>query len=150
VPEPGARPPNVVALADAQTAYEGAMRALGASAGSVRTGLNHVTLPPGGTGAPAHCHSHEEELFVALDGEAALLLFPRGSRGGDAEEHALRRGHVVARPPGSGIAHAFRAGPAGFTYLAYGTRDPGDSAYYPETATVSLRGLAVSFTLPSS
>lgn len=150
VPEPGERPPNVVAIADAQTAFEGAMRALGASAGSVRTGLNHVTLPPGGTGAPAHCHSHEEELFVALDGEATLLLFPRGSRGGGAEEQALRRGSVVARPPGTGIAHAFRAGPAGFTYLAYGTREPGDAAYYPETATVSLRGLGVSFTLPSS
>lgn len=150
VPEPGGRPANVVALADAETAHEGQVRALGASAGSRRSGLNHVTLPPGGMGASAHCHSAEEEVFVALEGEATLLLYPRGSRGGDAEEHALRRGHVVARPPGTGVAHGIVAGPGGFTYLAYGTREPGDATYYPELQKVALRGLGVSFAVPSS
>ncbi|HET8605985.1 MAG TPA: cupin domain-containing protein [Gaiellaceae bacterium] len=149
-PEPGDRPANVVALADAEAAYGGIVRRLGKSAGARRTGLNHVTLPPGGTGASAHCHSAEEEVFVALDGDATLLLYPRGSRGGDPEEHPIRPGHVVARPPGTGVAHAFRAGPGGFTYLAYGTREPDDTTYYPESQKVALRGLGVSFTLPSS
>jgi uncharacterized cupin superfamily protein len=75
-----------------------------------------------------------------------LLLHPRG--GGDPAEHELRAGHVVARPAGTGEAHAFRSGPDGFTYLAYGTREPSDTAYYPETRTVALRGLGVSFPLP--
>lgn len=150
VPEPGERPPNVVALADAELAHDGRERRLGRSAGAVRTGLNHVTLPPGGTGARPHVHSHEEELFVVLEGGGTLLLYPRGSRGGDAEEHELRPGHVVARPPGTGVAHGIRAGGDGIVYLAYGTREPGDSTYYPETRTVALRGLGISFSVPPS
>ena len=148
MPEPTPRPDNVVGLGEAETGFGGAARFLARSAGARRTGLNHVTLPPGATGAPAHCHSLEEEVFVLLEGEATLLLHPRGSRGGDAEEHPLRAGHVVARPPGTGISHAFRAGPDGAVYLAYGTREPNDMTYYPERATVALRGLGVSFPLP--
>lgn len=147
IPEPGGRPENVCALADAPTAFGGIVRMLGAGAGSRRSGLNHVTLPAGESGAPAHCHSAEEEVFVVLDGSGTLLLHPRGGVG-EPEEHALRRGHVVARPPGTGIAHAFRAGPDGLTYLAYGTREPSDLTFYPESRTVGLRGLGVSFELP--
>ena len=148
VPEPSPRPANVVALADAETGWHGTTRFLAAGAGSRRTGLNYVTLPAGGRGASAHCHSLEEEVFVVLEGAATLLLYPRGSRGGDAEEHPLRPGHVVARPPGTGMAHEFRPGPDGVVYLAYGTREPSDTTYYPELRRVALRGLGVAFTLP--
>lgn len=150
VPEPGERPANVVALADAEVEHGGLERRLAKSGGAQRTGLNHVTLPPGGMGASAHVHSHEEEIFVVLEGEATLLLYPRGSRGGDAEELALRPGHVVARPPGTGVAHGIRAGAAGVSFLAYGTREPADQTYYPETQTIAFRGLGVSLKLPSS
>jgi hypothetical protein len=40
----------------------------------------------------------------------------------------LRAGSVVARPPGTGVAHAFRAGEPGMTLLMYGTRDRVTSA----------------------
>jgi len=79
-----------------------------------------------------HCHSAEEEIFVVLDGEATLLL-------GD-EEHALRAGHVVARPPGTGVAHAFRA-KTELTILSYGTREPNDIAYYPRSDVFALRDI---------
>lgn len=147
VPEPTERPANVCAVADAPSSFGGMARLLGATAGSRRSGLNHVTLPPGATGAPAHCHSAEEELFIVLDGSGTLLLHPPGGAG-EPEEHALRAGHVVARPPGTGAAHAFRAGPDGLTYLAYGTREPSDTTFYPESRTVRLRGLGVSFEVP--
>ena len=41
-----------------------------------------------------------------------------------------------------------RCAPAtdGLTYLVYGTREPGDSVYYPETGQVRLRGLGVTLT----
>src|SRR4029077_8766064 len=71
VPE---RPPNIVALEDAPTSFAGMVRRLGKAAGAVATGLNHVVLPAGGQGAPAHCHSLEEELFVVLDGDGVLEL----------------------------------------------------------------------------
>jgi uncharacterized cupin superfamily protein len=136
-PEPGERPGNVVALADLGTgSFPGLeVRALGAAAGAVKAGLNHVTLPAGAGGAPPHCHALEEELFFVLEGSGTLKL-------GD-EEHPLRPGDVVARPPSTGVAHSLQGGEGGMTYLAYGTRLPGDSVYYPKTGKVRLRGLGV-------
>ena len=58
----------------------------------------------------------------------------------DDEEHALRAGHVVARPPGTGIAHAFRA-ETELTMLSYGTREPNDITYYPRSDVFALRGI---------
>jgi uncharacterized cupin superfamily protein len=148
LPEPGPRPANVVSLADAESAFGGAVRRLGATAGARATGLNHVTLPPGASGAPAHCHSLEEEVFLLLDGSATLLLHPRGGAG-EPDRHELRTGHVVGRPAGTGIAHELVAGPDGAVYLAYGTSEPNDMAFYPAERRVALRGLGVSLTLPS-
>jgi hypothetical protein len=39
---------------------------------AVQTGLNWTKLPPGEEGAPPHCHSAEEALFVILDGTGTL------------------------------------------------------------------------------
>lgn len=140
-PEPSDRPGNVVALASVDTGpFPGAaVRALGQAAGSSRAGLNHVTLQPGHTGAPPHCHALEEELFYVLEGSGTLTL------GGD--EHPLRSGDVVARPPSTGVAHALRSGDRGLTYLVYGTREPGDSVYYPQSRALRLRGLGVTVTV---
>ena len=106
-------------------------RDLGRAAGSVRAGLVHLVVDPGKLNCPPHCHSAEEELFVVLDGEGVCLL-------GD-EEHPMRQGSVVGRPPGTGVAHAFR-GP--LTLLAYGTRDTNDVCYYPRTKKIHWRGSA--------
>lgn len=137
----GPRPENVVSIdsVPVRTAERkgrrGTWRALGRTAGAIRTGLNHVTLDPGSLGAPAHCHSAEEEVFVILEGEGVCTL--------GTEEIPVRRGHVVARPPGTGVAHAFQAGPEGLTYLAYGTREPNDITYYPKSKKVFLRGIGL-------
>ena len=34
------------------------------------------------------------------------------------------------------------------TYLVYGTREPGDSVYYPQAGQVRLRGLGVTLDIP--
>src|SRR5438132_613078 len=68
------RPKNVVALEDVPSILDGRARRLGMAAGAVATGLNHVVLGPGVHGAPAHCHSQEEELFVVLEGSGTLQL----------------------------------------------------------------------------
>ena len=82
-----------------------------------------------------------------LDGSAVLELWGRGA---DApEEHPLRPGDVVSRPAGTGVAHAIRAGEDGpLTYLAYGTREPADMCFYPQTGRVSLRGLGIALRSP--
>jgi uncharacterized cupin superfamily protein len=140
------RPANVVALDHAPTLFDGIVHPLGKAAGAVASGLNRVALPAGSSGAPAHCHSLEEELFVVLDGDGLLELW----RGGEErpEEQPLRTGDVVSRPAGTGVAHALRPGAGGLTYLAYGTREPNDMCFYPETGKVSLRGLGIALRSP--
>jgi len=138
---PGPRPPTIVNLADVEPVLVERVRIartrrnLGLAAGSIATGLQHVEVVPGKASAPAHCHSLEEEIFVVLDGDGLLLL-------GDGET-PIRAGHVIARPAGTGVAHAFKAGPGGLAYLAYGTREKGDLCFYPHSQKIAFRGLGV-------
>jgi uncharacterized cupin superfamily protein len=145
LPAPSPRPPNIVNLEDAESAYGGAVRYLARSV-AVRSGLNWVRLPPNERGSPPHCHSAEEKLFVVLDGGGTLELWgpPGPERQSEpTETHDLRRGDVVSRPPGTRIAHSLLAGDAGLTYLAYGTRDSSDVCYYPRSGKVFFRGVGV-------
>jgi uncharacterized cupin superfamily protein len=97
--------------------------------------MRHVRVDPGKLGAPPHCHSAAEELFVVLEGDGALIA--------GADEHPVRAGSIVSRTAGSAVAHTFRAGPGGLTYLAYGTREPNDICYYPRSGKVYLVGVGV-------
>jgi uncharacterized cupin superfamily protein len=134
------RPANVVGLGDLETDRASRLRALGHAAGAVKAGLNHVTLPADTDGPPPHVHSLEEELFFVLSGSGTLRL--------GADEHPLTAGDIVARPPATGVAHSVRAGRDGLTYLVYGTREAGDSVYYPTRGQVRLRGLGVTIPAP--
>jgi uncharacterized cupin superfamily protein len=135
------RPANLVRFKDVSAAPTSLKtivrirRDLGRAAGSRTSGLQHYAIAPGKLSCPPHCHSAEEEIFVVLEGDGALLL-------GD-EEYAVERGHVVARPAGTGVAHAFRASESGLTLLAYGTRRSTDLCYYPRSRKISFRGLGV-------
>jgi uncharacterized cupin superfamily protein len=109
-------------------------------------GLGWEMLPPAKMGSVPHCHSAEEEIFVILEGSATLQLWPsplKAERGAKHEEHQLRPGHVVARPPGTGVSHSFVAGDDGVTMLVYGTRDSNDMCWYPRSSKISWRGLGV-------
>jgi uncharacterized cupin superfamily protein len=136
-PRPGPRPANVAALHDVDTGpFPGVeVRALGEAAGAVKAGLNHATLPPGGSGSPPHVHSLEEELFYVLAGSGTLRL--------GISKYALTACDIIARPPATAVAHSITAGNEGITYLAYGTREPGDAVYYPTLGKVRLRGLGI-------
>ncbi len=146
-PEPKTeRPKNVVALEDVEAVFDGRARRAGKAAGAVASGLNHVVLSAEQRGAPAHCHSLEEELFVVLDGDGVLELWARGEQ--SPAERPLSGGDVVSRPAGSGEAHAIRPGAQGITYLAYGTSEPSDMCFYPQSGRVSLRGLGIALRSP--
>jgi uncharacterized cupin superfamily protein len=143
-PEVGAlqeRPRRIVALEDAEVwktdrgdaSFDS--RELGLAVESVATGISQVTIASGKSGFPPHCHSAEEELFVVLDGDGLVVL-------GD-DEHPVRRGHIVSRPPATRVPHSFRAGDTGLTYLAYGTRVPNDIAYYTRSNKINFRGVGV-------
>lgn len=141
LPAVAPRPPTIVALAGVEQSLQDrgpvhrTRRDLGRAAGSKLSGLQHVSVCAGRRSSVRHCHSREDEIFVVLEGSGTLLL-------GD-ERHAVRRGSVVSRPAGTGVAHSFEAGDDGLVLLAYGTRDPDDICWYPDSRKISLRGLGV-------
>ncbi|HEX3454875.1 MAG TPA: cupin domain-containing protein [Gaiellaceae bacterium] len=141
VPEPSPRPSSIVNVDEAEADvsdrknHSGTWRLLGKAAGARRTGLNHLALDPGQMGAPPHCHAAEEELFVVLGGAGTLLL--------GEEEIAVKPFDVVARPAGTGVAHAFVADADGLTFLAYGPRLPDETVYYPRSNKIYFAGVGV-------
>ena len=141
MPEPVDRSASIVNVDEAEASvserenHRGTWRVLGKQAGARRTGFNHITLEPGQMGAPPHCHASEEELFVVLEGDGTLLL-------GD-DEHSVRPFDLVARPAGTGVAHAFVAGESGLTFLAYGPWIPDEIVYYPRSNKIFFCGVGV-------
>jgi uncharacterized cupin superfamily protein len=142
--EPAPRPREIVAVADVpgdardRGEFGATIRNVGVALGSRTTGMRHATIEPGRMNAPPHCHSAEEEMFVVLNGDGTLLLYDLD--GEVTEEHAVRAGHVVARPAGTGMAHAFRAGDGGLTVLSYGERKGEDVGFYPRSQKLAVRG----------
>ena len=143
--EPGERPPNVVALEDVELDEDGD-RMVAAACGSVQTGLKWSKRGPNAELAIPHCHSAEEEAFVVLEGDGTLELWPSpraAGYGAQRETQPLRTGDVIARPPGTRIAHFIKAGANGMTCLVYGTREPNDICYYPRSNKIGFRGVGV-------
>jgi uncharacterized cupin superfamily protein len=139
VPDPSARPASIVNVDEVEPRvsdrenHRWEQRSLGRSAGARRTGFNHVTLGPRQMGAPPHCHAAEEELFVILHGTGTLLL--------GEQEVAVEQHDVIARPAGTGVAHALIAGDGGLTYLAYGPKIPNETIYYPRSNKIAFVGV---------
>jgi uncharacterized cupin superfamily protein len=143
--EPGDRPPNVVTLDDVELDEDGD-RVVADAAGSVQSGLKWSKRGPNAELAIPHCHSAEEEAFVVLDGDGTLELWPSpraAMYGAERETHPIRTGDVIARPPGTRIAHFIKAGTNGMTCLVYGTREPNDICYYPRSNKIGFRGVGV-------
>lgn len=136
---PGERPTTIANLDELEPVtlvrprVERTRRNFGRHLGSEHSGLQHVVVAPGQEATAQHCHSVEEEIFVILDGDGVLIL--------DRDETPVGPGNVIVRPPATGVGHVLRAGQGGLTYLAYGTRDPGDICYYPRSNKIAFRGV---------
>src|SRR6185295_16179593 len=114
--EPAARPPNILNIDEVELERWGrfATAPLATKERSDQAGFHWERLEPGARGSVPHCHSEEEEIFVMLEGEGTLHLWPSPSfasgTGAEKEEIPIRPGHVIARPPGTRVSHWFRAG----------------------------------------
>ena len=149
LPSASPRPKHIVNAHEVDAEYEGdagRWARMAIKAGAVRTGLNWGHLNEGRAGASPHCHSVDEEIFVVLEGQGTLELWPSpalAEDGREREEHPIRAGHVISRPASTGISHHFRARDGGMTFLAYGTREPNDVCYYPRSNKIYWRGLGL-------
>ena len=103
---PPQRPPNILNIDEVELERWGAATTapLATKERSDQAGFHWERLDPGGRGSVPHCHSEEEEIFVILEGEGTLHLWPSPSfaagTGAEKEEIPIRPGHVIARPPG--------------------------------------------------
>jgi uncharacterized cupin superfamily protein len=137
------RPPTIGALGDVPGEHtrhgrtEFTVHDVGEALGSTISGLQRQILAPGAEGFPPHCHAAEHEILVVLDGEGLVRL-------GD-DEHPVRRGSVVDRPPATRAPHSFMAGTERLDLLSWGTRVPNDYVFYPRSGKVSLRGVGLRF-----
>ena len=146
--EAAERPDNIVNLDDVERhkGDSGPWASLAGTAGAEQSGLNWRQLGPGEPSSVPHCHSEDEEVFVVLEGDGNLELWPSpltAAQGEEREDIPVRTGHVVARPASSRTSHCFRAGPDGMTLLIYGTRRPNDVCYYPRSNKLFWRGLGM-------
>lgn len=148
--EPAPRPPNILNVEEVELEpwKDRLVTApLATKERSDQAGLHWERINPGRSGSVPHCHSEEEEIFVVLEGEGTLHLWPSQSfaagTGAEPEERPIRGGHVIARPPGTRVSHSFRAGESGLTMLIYGTRKPNDMCWYPRSHKIAWRGLGV-------
>ncbi len=147
--EPAARPANILNIDEVELERWGGSTTapLATRERSDQAGFHWERLDPGARGSVPHCHSEEEEIFVILEGEGTLHLWPSPSfaagTGAEQEEIPIRAGHVIARPPATRVSHWFRAGPGGLTMLIYGTRKPNDMCWYPRSNKIAWRGLGV-------
>jgi uncharacterized cupin superfamily protein len=141
---------RTINVADAESAYEGDAGRwvlLARQAGAQHAGVNYARLEAGNEGAAPHCHSADEELFVFLDGTATFELWPSPlnvlEQKAEKETIEVRAGHVISRPPSTGVSHSLGAGSDGVSFLVYGTRRPNDVCYYPRSNKIYWRGLGL-------
>jgi uncharacterized cupin superfamily protein len=101
--------------------------AIGPRIGAVKLGYNVTVVPPGKRAFPFHNHHVNEEMFFVLEGEGELRIGP--------ERHAIRRGDVIACPPGGPeTAHQIvNTSGAELRYLAVSTKQQPEIAEYPDS-----------------
>ncbi len=72
-------------------------RAVGDALGLSKIGVNLTRIPPGVMSAQRHCHTHEDEFIIVLEGALTLVT--------DGGEQVLGPGMMAGFPAGSGDGH---------------------------------------------
>ena len=78
--DPAPRPPNILNIDEVEHESWGTTSTttapLATEERSEQAGFHWERLAPGARGSVPHCHSEEEEVFVILEGDGALHLWP--------------------------------------------------------------------------
>jgi uncharacterized cupin superfamily protein len=107
--------------------YGARIAPIGPRVGAQRLGYNLTVVPPGKRAFPFHCHRVNEEMFFVLEGEGEVRI--GGAR------HPIRRGDVIACPPGGPeSAHQIvNTSSSELRYLAVSTKMSPEVAEYPDS-----------------
>lgn len=100
-------------------------QALGEAGGLTQFGVNLVELQPGAASSQRHWHTHEDEFVTVVSGEVVLVT--------DEGETLMRAGDCAAFPAGRPNGHhLINRGWGTALFLVVGSRNPQDSAEYPD------------------
>ena len=115
--------------------YEARLGAISTKLGAQKLGYNLTIVPPGKRAFPRHSHRVNEEMFFILEGEGELIV--------GAERYAVKRGDVIACPPGGPeTAHQLRntSMSAELKYLAISTKLSPEVVDYPDSNKTGFYG----------
>jgi len=101
--------------------------------GAQKLGYNITVLLPGKRAFPFHSHRVNEEMFFILEGSGEIRI--------GAETYAVRKGDVIACPPGGPeTAHQLinTSDSDEMKYLAVGTSESPEIAEYPDSGKVGV------------
>src|SRR5262249_18008286 len=107
--------------------FQCSMAQLAVPLGAEKLGYNLTRVPAGKRAFPFPNHRNNEEMFFILEGSGEVRI-------GD-EVHPLKKGDVIACPPGDGArAHQIvNTGDQELTYLAVSTRLSPEVVDYPDS-----------------
>ena len=147
--EPAARPPNILNVDEVELErWGGATTApLATRERSDQAGFHWERLDPGARGSVPHCHSEEEEIFVILEGEGTLHLWPspsfaagHGRRAGGDPDPRRPRGRAAAGDARQPLVPR-RPGRADDADLRHAEAER--HGWYPRSNKIAWRGLGV-------
>ena len=113
--------------------YDARVGAIGPKIGAQKLGYNLTVLPPGKRAFPRHSHRVNEEMFFILEGEGEVRI--------GEERYAVKRGDVIACPPGGPeTAHQIRnaSATAELKFLAVSTTLSPDICDYPDSSKIGI------------
>jgi len=107
--------------------FQARLGRVSARLGARKLGYNVTVLPPGKRAFPFHSHRVNEEMFFVLSGEGEVRI--------GEDRHRIRRGDVIACPPGGPeTAHQIINTSSGeLSFLAVSTRESPDLVDYPDS-----------------
>jgi len=115
--------------------FEAKLGAISARIGAQKLGYNLTVLAPGKRAFPFHNHRVNEEMFFVLEGAGEIRI--------GTETYAVRKGDVIACPPGgTDTAHQLinTSDSEEMKYLAVGTSMSPEIAEYPDSEKVGVLG----------
>jgi len=100
---------------------------VGRKIGAKKLGYNVTRIDPGKAAYPAHAHRINEEMFLVLEGEGELRV--------GEERFPVRRGDVIACPPGGpeNAHQIINTGTVELKYLAVSTQLMPEICDYPDS-----------------